>query len=119
MAPPPPDRSRPAADPAGNQVRLAGRLAADPVATVLPSGDTVTSFRLVVPRAPRDRRPPSVDTIDCAVWRAAARRRVASWGQGDLVEVEGALRRRFWRGPSGPRSRYEVEVRTARRRGAA
>jgi single-strand DNA-binding protein len=119
MAPHPPDRSGPAADVCDNQVRLAGRLAADPVATVLPSGDTVTSFRLVVPRTPRDRRPPNVDTIDCAVWRAAARRRVASWVQGDQVEVEGALRRRFWRGPAGPLSRYEVEVRTARRRGTA
>ena len=46
-----------------NQVRLAGRLAADPVTTVLPSGDTVVSFRLVVQRGPADRRPPSVDTV--------------------------------------------------------
>lgn len=101
-----------------NEVRLTGRLAADPVTTVLPSGDAVTTFRLVVPRGPGDRQPPSVDTVDCAVWRSGARRRVSGWGVGDQVEVHGALRRRFWRGPAGPRSRYEVEVRQARRQRA-
>jgi single-strand DNA-binding protein len=99
-----------------NQVRLAGRLAVDPVTTVLPSGDEVTSFRLVVPRGRADRRPPAVDSVDCAVWRASVRGRIATWRKGDEVEVEGSLRRRFWRGPAGPLSRYEVEVRQVRRR---
>ena len=32
-----------------------------------------------------------------------------------MVEVEGVLRRRFWRGAAGPASRYEVEVVALRR----
>jgi single-strand DNA-binding protein len=33
----------------------------------------------------------------------------------DLVEVEGALRRRFFGGPAGRQSRYEVEAAALRR----
>lgn len=101
--------------PTANEVRLTGRLSQDPVTTVLPSGDAVVTFRLVVARGPADRKPPSVDTVDCAAWRAAVRKRVTGWAAGDAVEVHGALRRRFWRGPAGPRSRYEIEVKEARR----
>ena len=98
-----------------NQIRLGGRLAADPVTRVLPSGDQVTTFRLVVRRGRSARTPPRVDTIACAAWSTRTRRRVASWSAGDGVEVEGALRRRFWRGADGVSSRYEVEVLTVRR----
>jgi len=41
------------------------------------------------------------------------------WRAGDIIEIDGALRRRFWRTPGGPVSRYEVEVRKARRLTAA
>jgi single-strand DNA-binding protein len=98
-----------------NEVRLTGRLGAPPNRTVLPSGDEVLTFRLVVPRGPDDRRPPSVDTVDCSVWPAGMRRRAGSWVEGDEVAVTGRLRRRFWRGPGGLRSRYEVDVRQGRR----
>jgi single-strand DNA-binding protein len=100
---------------ARNEVSLMGRLAADPVATELPSGDVVVSWRVIVDRDVRARRPPSVDTIDCCAWSARARRSVSSWHPGDIVEIEGALRRRFWQGGTGPASRYEVEVLKARR----
>lgn len=104
-----------------NEVQLGGRLAAVPVSVVLPSGDELVTLRLVVPRPPgRGRartRTVSVDTVDCSVWAAALRRRVSRWQPGDLIEVEGSLRRRFWRGPGGgPQSRYDVEVVRARRR---
>jgi len=100
---------------ARNEVSLMGRLAADPVSTELPSGDVVVSLRVIVDRDIRARRPPSVDTIDCCAWSPRARRSVSSWHPGDIVEIEGALRRRFWQGSTGPASRYEVEVRKARR----
>ena len=103
------------AEQARNEVSLMGRVAADPVATELPSGDVVVSLRVIVDRDLSARRPPSVDTIDCCAWSARARKSVLSWHPGDIVEIEGALRRRFWRGSSGPTSRYEVEVRRARR----
>ncbi len=105
-----------------NEVILVGRLAAEPQAKVLPSGDDLVTFRLVVSRPPvagKDRRPhaPSIDTIDCVAWRGDVRRRVAAWEQDDTVEVAGSLRRRFWRGATGPASRSEVEATRVRRIG--
>jgi single-strand DNA-binding protein len=94
-----------------NEVRLCGRVAAAPQERVLPSGDPLVTFRLVVARAERA----GVDTIDCVAWSARVRRVAVRWGPGDVVAVDGALRRRFWRGGQGPRSRYEVEVGAARR----
>jgi len=104
------------ADPAAyrNQVELVGRLAADPVARVLPSGDEVLNLRVVVPR-PEGAVGPAVDTLDCAAWTPGARRLVGRWRAGDLVAVEGALHRRFWRTAAGPASRYEVAVERGRR----
>jgi single-strand DNA-binding protein len=102
-----------------NEVHLVGRLAAAPVSRDLPSGDLVMTFRVVVARQRASRGPAArsatVDTIDCAAWTKAAQRSLRSWDPGDIVEVRGALRRRFWRSPHGPSSRSEVEVTTARR----
>ena len=42
-----------------------------------------------------------VDWIDCSVWGGRLRRSVAGWGTGDVVEVQGALRRRFYRVAGG------------------
>ncbi|MFL6137577.1 MAG: single-stranded DNA-binding protein [Frankiaceae bacterium] len=98
-----------------NEVVLRGRLAAPAESRQLPSGDLIASFRLVVDRPARRRkrpgdRAPTVDTLDCVAWRAALRRAALAWRAGDTVEVTGALRRRFWRSPTGPVSRCEVEV---------
>lgn len=101
-----------------NEVRLVGRLAAAPVRRQLPSGDELVSFRLVVDRPgprPADRRSggtraPTVDTVDCAAWRGDVQRVLGRAGPGDVLEVHGALRRRFWRSTSGPASRSEVEA---------
>ncbi len=104
-------------DPSGarNQVDLVGRLAAAPLERLLPSGDAVVQLRLVVPRTGRASRP-GVDTIDCAAWTVALRRRLLRWEVGDVVALTGSLRRRFWRAPDGgAASRYEVEVLQARR----
>lgn len=104
-----------------NEVLLVGRLSASPQERQLPSGDTFTSWRLVVDRPPGRRRPPggvrpvTVDAVDCVGWSAALRKAAAGWGPGDVVEVAGSLRRRFWRAPTGAASRYEVEVARARR----
>ena len=106
-----------------NEVVLVGRLAAAAETRELPSGDSVSTWRLVMDRpAAAQRRPATnggrrvtIDTIDCAGWTAAVRRSAAGWEPGDTIEVEGSLRRRFWRGPSGATSRCEVEVVRARR----
>ena len=104
-----------------NEVRLRGRLAAEPVEKVLPSGDTVASFRLVVDRVPRPGSSARVDTLDCAAFRSDLRRRLVRCVPGEVIEVEGALRRRFFRAGGAAASRYEVEVASVTRaaRGAA
>ena len=93
-----------------NEVRLRGRLADQPEVRELPSGDQVVTFRLVVGRRRTRGSQVSVDTIDCTVWSASLQRRATSWNAGEVLVVEGALRRRFWRSPQGARSRYDVEV---------
>ena len=109
-------------DPA-NQVLLVGRLGAVAIERELPSGDRVVTFRLVVgPRPPVRRRSGAktttmVDTIDCAVWSTRLRRSVVSFNKGDVLEVAGSLRRRFWQSGGSPTSRYEVEVIHVRRTG--
>lgn len=106
------------ARPERNEVLLTGRLAAPAEERALPSGDVLVAFRLVVARPPakkRRERAPTIDTIDCVAWDSAPRRNVLGWQPGDVVEVTGALRRRFWRAGAGAVSRTEVEVAKARR----
>ena len=102
-----------------NEVRLVGRLALQPVHRELPSGDALVSFRLVVERdaaavraarAGGASRSPTVDTLECSAWRRDVQRTLARTGPGDVLEVHGALRRRFWRTGAGAASRSEVEV---------
>src|SRR3954453_22067894 len=84
------------ADAAVNEVRLVGRVSQAPEERVLPSGDVLWTFRVVVPRpAPAGRS--SVDALECAAWSPRARRSVSSWQADDVVEVSGSVRRRFFR----------------------
>lgn len=100
-----------------NEVRLIGRVSGSPEERELPSGDRIAVIRVVVARegAPRTPKSPRVDTIECSARTAKARRSVSSWSDGDLVEVRGAVRRWFRRGPQGPTSRYGIEVNGGRR----
>ncbi|MDO9455023.1 single-stranded DNA-binding protein [Nocardioides sp.] len=93
-----------------NEVRLVGRLSAEPEEKELPSGDVLVSFRVVVPRVPDAKSKVTVDALECVAWTARAKRSVRSWRLGDVVEVTGSLRRRFFRTAAGPASRVEVEV---------
>ncbi len=99
-----------------NEVRIRGRVAAVPEERELPSGDRIVTARLVVARpagAARQRQP--VDVLDCVAWTRRAQRLVAGWAPGSVVEVEGAIRRRFRRRAGAVTSRVEIEVRRARR----
>ena len=122
-----------AADPAVvNDVRLVGRVSAAPEVREMPSGDQVVQLRVVIARPPRRRSPGArtgsdgtepatrparaqVDTIDVTCWSAAARRSAQRLQAEDVVEVEGALRRRFFRAGASTQSRYEVEAARLRR----
>jgi single-strand DNA-binding protein len=82
----------------------------------------VVTFRLVVGReqSPMTAKSKQVsDWVDCAAWGGRVRRSVASWQVDDRVEIEGALRRRFFRDGGGASTRLEVEVLTGRRVGRA
>ena len=98
-----------------NDVLLRGKLSAPAEMRTLPSGDVLLAFRLVVrrPRAPV--RGSTYDTLACITYDRALQRRVALWQPGDVVEVEGALQRRFWRTPTGTASVCEVNCRKGRK----
>ncbi len=111
-----------------NEVHLRGKVAADAEERELPSGDRLTQLRIIVAREPAgrprsrkaaDASPPrrtqTIDTIDLVCWTAQTRRAAARLRAGDQVDVIGALRRRFFGGPGGRQSRYEVEVAALRR----
>jgi single-strand DNA-binding protein len=101
-----------------NSVRLVGRVSGRGEPRLLPSGDTVHVLRIVVPRTPTAAGGAArggVDTIDVACWSAAARRCAGRLAVDDHVEVDGALRRRFFRAGGGVGSRYEVEATRLRR----
>ncbi len=118
-----------AATPAAlNAIHLIGRVATAPTERVLPSGDVIVTFRLVVARpiprstvrastdgagAERPRRP-SVDTFEIACWTRLARRSATRLSVDCVAEITGSLRRRFFRTPGGPQSRYEIEAESVR-----
>jgi single-strand DNA-binding protein len=97
-----------------NEVIMSGRISGSPEERELPSGDTVVQLRLVVPRSGSRVRTggggPTVDTIDVSCWTKTLQRKAVRLKPGDLVTIRGALRRRFWRSPGGPASRYDVEA---------
>jgi single-strand DNA-binding protein len=100
-----------------NEVRLIGRLSLAAEEKELPSGDQLTAFRVVVNR-PRDKRRGSrvqIDALECHTWVARVRRAAMTWQVGDVIEVNGALRRRFFKTGGRLQSMTEVEVQSARR----
>ena len=88
-----------------NDCLLRGRVSAQATDRELPSGEHVVEFRLIVTRAQRE----GVDTLDIAAWSAKSRRTALSLKPGEWVEISGAVRRRFWQGPAGLASRWQIE----------
>lgn len=100
-------------DSSENLVHLVGRVSGPPEDRVLPSGDEIWTFRVVVARRePRGRQ--TVDALECVAWSGRARRSVATWRDGDVVRVEGSLRRRFYRAGGATHSRVEVRAERVR-----
>lgn len=100
-----------------NVVRLRGKVSTPPEERELPSGASIVTLRLSVTRELSPMTEGSrqtADWVDCAAWGRKVRRTVSGWRAGDVVEVEGALRRRFYRGASGTATRLEVEVLSGR-----
>ena len=111
----------PAPEQSANVVRLRGRVSATPEARMLPSGDEVVSFRLIVPRsaAALRRSKQRVDTIECSAWTARLRRSVRRLDAGDAITVTGELRRSFRRGGGGATSWVTVDLDTCERTAGA
>ena len=106
------DRARVAG---ANEVRLVGRVAGEVTALELPSGDDLVTFRISVGRADAGAGTrQKVDSVPCCAWTARVRRSALSWRVGDVVEVSGAVRCRFFQTARGLGSRVEVEVASAR-----
>lgn len=93
-----------------SSVTVVGRLGGTVVERDLPSGDTVTTFTVVVDR-PRTRGSRvTVDAIPCQAFSVRLRTAVGRLEPGTLVEIQGTLRRRFWRSAVGLGSALEVDV---------
>jgi single-strand DNA-binding protein len=86
----------------------------------LPSGDELVTFRISVPRSvPSGANAAGVttqrvDSVPCSAWSPRLRRSILTWRAGDLVEVSGAVRCRFYQAGGATRSRVEVEASAAR-----
>jgi single-strand DNA-binding protein len=98
-----------------NEVTLVGRLSQPAEEQRLPSGSELWKFRVIVGRPPSPASRVTVDALDCVVWAKRPARSVSTWRTGDVVEVKGSLRRRFFAPSGGGRvSRCEVEVASAK-----
>jgi single-strand DNA-binding protein len=89
-----------------NDVMLRGRVSDIAIEKVLPSGDKVVEFRLIVSRLELS----GVDTLDIAAWSAKSRRSALSLKPDEWIEISGAIHRRFWKAPTGLASRWQVEA---------
>ena len=87
-----------------NDLLLRGRVSAPAVEKVLPSGDKVVEFRLIVSREDGA----GVDTLDIASWSAPSRRIGLSLKAQEWIELSGSIHRRFWQSPTGVASRWQV-----------
>lgn len=94
-----------------NEVALVGRIIAPATERILPSGDTISSWRITIDRNAET----GYDVVTCTAWTARLRKSAAAWQKGDVVEIAGALRSRFWRSGGGLASATEVEVHAAKR----
>lgn len=112
-----------------NEVHLVGHVSGPVQQRELPSGDALVTFRLVVPRTGRAARAAApegarargqaVDTFDVACWSSRTRAVALRLPEGQVVAVEGSLRRRFFRAAGASVSRHEVEAARVRRVGAS
>src|SRR3954470_24986703 len=98
-----------------NDVVLRGRMSAPAEIRTLPSGDPLLTFRLVVRRPEPRAGGQSVDVVTCITYDRGLQRRPALCQPVDVIEVEGALQRRFWRTGTGTASVCKVNCRKGRK----
>jgi single-stranded DNA-binding protein len=96
-----------------NKVVLIGRLSGELEWRELSSGGRLAVWRLVVERDVVRHPAAKIDTIRCIAFDPTVHEILHHCRHGDIIEIHGALRRRFWRTRYSPASVYEVEVRSA------
>lgn len=97
-----------------NHVMLVGKLSGAPEEKMLPSGDTLLSWRLVIRRKPGRRRSSPVDSLPCVTFDQDTADAVLAMRSGDYMEVQGSLRCRIFGPPKAKIWRYDVEASAAR-----
>ncbi|MGW5155971.1 single-stranded DNA-binding protein [Nonomuraea wenchangensis] len=98
-----------------NEVLLVGRLSAAPEDHTLPSGDTVTKWRIIVRRRRRQRPGATLtDSVPCVTFSPETADVVRGLKPRDYLQVTGSFRCRVF-GPTGAKTwKYEVEVTSAK-----
>ncbi len=85
---------------------LCGRIFSPATPKELPSRDRVVEFGLIISR----KRGDGVDTLDIAAWSPRSRPAALTLKSDEWIKVSGSLHRRFWKGATGPASRWQVEA---------
>jgi len=94
-----------------NEVVIEGPLVREPERRELKSGRSIWLMQVAVPQVSGT----GADRVDCSVRSGRLMRAVATWEAGDVVRLEGHLRRRFFRVGDASRSTLEVSVQSGRR----
>lgn len=94
-----------------NDVKLMGRLTADPELRRTQNNTAVTSFTLAVERdgKPKDGGGKIVDYLDCVAWEQTAEFAAKYFSKGRMAVVSGKLQTRTWEDRNSNR-RKAVEV---------
>nr|SBO98259.1 single-strand binding protein/Primosomal replication protein n [Nonomuraea gerenzanensis] len=90
-----------------------GRLSAPAEDHSLPSGDTLTKWRIIVRRRRHRRGATLSDSVPCITFNPEAAAVVRAMKPRDPIEVTGSFRCRVYGPSTGKSWRYEVEVSTA------
>lgn len=92
-----------------NEVHIVGRVSSAPEARTLRDGELMV-WRVAVERPRPPGEPRRSDWLTCTTAEADLGATVRDLRVGDVVELHGRLRRRFWRSRQGPVTPLEVEV---------
>ena len=89
-----------------NKIVLMGRLTAQPELKATPSGVAVTSFKIAVDRAGKEK---ATDFIPVVAWRSSAEFVCKYFGKGDPITVDGKIQMRQYTTKDGDkRTAFEV-----------
>lgn len=95
-----------------NKVILVGRVASDPEAKTIPSGQTVCSFRIATNTVWSDQnnqKQEKTEFHNIVLWRKLAEIAAQFLTKGSLVLIEGRIQNRSWQDSAGTQ-KYRTEI---------